>query len=110
MRTGLIDKIALILQPIVTQLNEIQQSLSQTQQTAEKALDLKQFLQGETSDLQIKVQDLQDRTTTLEASVRNQNLKFRGFKEGSENDVDTLTFMKNWLSQQLVSGGNFASS
>lgn len=108
MELKLVSKFTDLINPITTQLEEIQASLTKTAQTAELALDLGATLQEENQMQQKELQELKEKCLTLDTAQRRGNLKFRDVKEGTEGSTDLICFMGSWLASVLQLEENVA--
>ncbi|XP_015261356.1 PREDICTED: protein prenyltransferase alpha subunit repeat-containing protein 1 [Gekko japonicus] len=84
-----------------TQFEDIQNSLLQTAQKADAAMDLGLVNQADIKQLQEATASQRVSLIFLETEVKPVNLKFQGIREEAEENNDMITFMTSLIAQAL---------
>lgn len=101
-------KIADLIKPIQTQLDNIKSAVAETKKTADCAMQLALATQEGSKALQYDQENLKHKILTLEMEEKMLNVKIHGFPENTEATVDLQVFISTWMSSVLKVEDNIA--
>lgn len=108
LEAGLLNKIADLLQPISSKLEQLNLNLQKVAGIAETAMEMCMIHKEDLRALQESDLKHSEQIAVIGNRQRYYNLKFRGLVESQESEADLNIYMMSWLASELKLEGNCA--
>lgn len=104
MEATLLEKLTALIAPQNAQIQTLQETVTQLTQTSESAMELALANKDSSRQMQRHSEWATEKIMFLENQLKMENLKFRGFPEGAEENQEVKLFLSQWLLGALSAG------